>query len=119
MKGLAIREIADRTGIAAGTIRMWEQRYGFPRPERTPSGYRMYSEDDVETLRRVVALRGRGLSPLSRGRTGDIRIVVNVATPRRLSRTQKDLLERFAETITDDNTRSDEGMLAKLKRVTA
>jgi molecular chaperone DnaJ len=66
-----------------------------------------------------ILLRGRGLPPLSRGRTGDIRVVVNVATPRRLSRTQKDLLERFAETITDDNTRSDEGMLAKLKRVLA
>jgi MerR family transcriptional regulator, light-induced transcriptional regulator len=62
VKGLAIREIADRTGVAAGTIRMWEQRYGFPRPERTASGYRMYSEDDVETLRRVVAFRNRGLS---------------------------------------------------------
>jgi molecular chaperone DnaJ len=64
-------------------------------------------------------LRGRGLPPLSCGRTGDIRVVVNVATPRRLSRAQKELLERFAETITDDNTRSEEGMLAKLKRVLA
>jgi MerR family transcriptional regulator, light-induced transcriptional regulator len=62
VKGLAIREIADRAGVAAGTIRMWEQRYGFPQPERTPSGYRMYSEDDVETIRRVVAFRNRGLS---------------------------------------------------------
>jgi molecular chaperone DnaJ len=66
-----------------------------------------------------ILLRGRGLPPLSRGRTGDIRVVVNVATPRRLSRAQKEMLERFAETITDDNTRSDEGMLAKLKRVLA
>ena len=38
MKGLAIKEVAERTGIAAGTIRMWEQRYGFPEPARTPSG---------------------------------------------------------------------------------
>ena len=66
-----------------------------------------------------IVLRGRGLPPLSRGRTGDLRVVVNVATPRRLSRAQRDLLERFADTITDDNTRSDEGMLAKLKRVLA
>ncbi len=54
--------MAERTGIAAGTIRMWEQRYGFPVPQRTESGYRRYSEDDVETLRRVLALRHRGLS---------------------------------------------------------
>lgn len=60
--GLAIKDVAERTGIAAGTIRMWEQRYGFPVPGRTGSGYRRYSEEDVETLKRVLALRHRGLS---------------------------------------------------------
>jgi DICT domain-containing protein len=59
---LAIKDVAERTGIAAGTIRMWEQRYGFPAPERTPSGYRRYTEDDVDALRKVLALRHRGLS---------------------------------------------------------
>jgi DICT domain-containing protein len=59
---LAIKDVAERTGIAAGTIRMWEQRYAFPTPGRTPSGYRRYTEDDVEALRKVVALRHRGLS---------------------------------------------------------
>ncbi|WP_445151931.1 DICT sensory domain-containing protein [Baekduia sp. Peel2402] len=59
---LAIKDVAERTGIAAGTIRMWEQRYGFPVPGRTPSGYRRYTEDDVDTLRKVLALRHRGLS---------------------------------------------------------
>src|SRR3954452_1881859 len=48
--------------MAAGTIRMWEQRYGFPEPERTTAGYRLYSEGDVDALRRVVAFRERGLS---------------------------------------------------------
>ena len=59
---LAIKDVAERTGIAAGTIRMWEQRYGFPAPDRTPAGYRRYTEDDVEALRKVLALRHRGLS---------------------------------------------------------
>jgi molecular chaperone DnaJ len=67
----------------------------------------------------TIVLRGRGMPPLSRGRTGDLRVVISVAIPRRLTREQRDLLERFADTITDDNTRSDEGMLAKLKRVLA
>jgi MerR family transcriptional regulator, light-induced transcriptional regulator len=61
-ENLAIRDVADRTGLAAGTIRMWEQRYGFPVPERTPSGYRRYRPDDVETIRRVQAYRRTGLS---------------------------------------------------------
>ncbi len=59
---LAIKDVAERTGIAAGTIRMWEQRYGFPAPERTSSGYRRYTENDVDALRKVLALRHRGLS---------------------------------------------------------
>jgi DICT domain-containing protein len=62
VKGLAIKDVAERTGIAAGTIRMWEQRYGFPEPERTSAGYRLYGEADVEALRRVLAFRERGLS---------------------------------------------------------
>lgn len=59
---LAIRDLAARTGLAPGTIRMWEKRYGFPRPGRTPAGYRRYSPRDAEILRRVIALRGHGLS---------------------------------------------------------
>jgi DICT domain-containing protein len=60
--GLPIKDVAEQTGLAAGTIRMWEQRYGFPDPARTASGYRMYSEDDVHLLRRVISFRDRGLS---------------------------------------------------------
>ena len=60
--GLSISEVAARTGVAAGTLRMWEQRYGFPEPQRTASGYRRYPGEVVEAVRRVVDLRGRGLS---------------------------------------------------------
>jgi DICT domain-containing protein len=62
MSTLGIKDVAEQTGIAAGTIRMWEQRYGFPEPGRTGSGYRVYSEEDVSALRRVMAYRHRGLS---------------------------------------------------------
>ena len=74
MKDLAIKDVAQRTGLAAGTIRMWEQRYGFPEPERTSGGYRLYSAEDVEMLRRVIAYRERGLSvgaALERARAWD------------------------------------------------
>ena len=62
MTGLSIKEVADQSGLAAGTIRMWEQRYGFPTPARTGSGYRVYTDDDVAALRRAMAYRHRGLS---------------------------------------------------------
>jgi molecular chaperone DnaJ len=65
----------------------------------------------------VIRLAGRGMPPLGRGRTGDLRVVVDVTVPRRLSREQRDLLERLADSLTEENLRSDEGMLSKLKRV--
>src|SRR5215203_3769548 len=75
MSELAIREVAEQTGLAAGTIRMWEQRYGFPVPQRTPAGYRLYSPEDVDTLRRVIALRKSGLSvPAALERARSVRI---------------------------------------------
>ena len=67
----------------------------------------------------TIVLRGRGMPPLGRGRTGDLRVVVNVAIPRRLTSEQRDLLEQLAGSLTDDNLKSDEGMFAKIKRALA
>jgi molecular chaperone DnaJ len=67
----------------------------------------------------TVTLGGRGMPPLGRGRTGELRVVVNVTIPRRLTREQRDMLEQFAGTLTDENHRADEGMIAKLRRVLA
>src|SRR3954453_19387116 len=59
---LTIREVAARSGVPAGTLRMWEERYGFPKPQRLPSGHRRFTEDQVDAVRAVVAARDAGLS---------------------------------------------------------
>ena len=67
----------------------------------------------------TIVMSGRGMPPVGRGRTGDLKVVVNVVIPRRLSRKQKELLEQFSETLTEENLRENEGMIAKLKRALA
>ena len=64
----------------------------------------------------VLTLRGEGMPGLRRGRRGDLRMVVNVMIPRRLSEEQRELLERLNGTLTAENLRSDESMFAKLRR---
>ena len=59
---LTIRDVARRTGVPAGTLRMWEARYGFPAPARLDSGHRRYSAADCAAIARVLAERARGLS---------------------------------------------------------
>ena len=64
----------------------------------------------------VLTLRGQGMPALGRGRRGDLRVVVNVVVPRRLTDEQRDLMERLNATLTEENLRSEESMFAKLRR---
>jgi MerR family transcriptional regulator, light-induced transcriptional regulator len=59
---LPIREVSRRTGIPVAGLRNWEQRYGLPRPERSPSGQRLYRESDCTLLLEVQRGRASGLS---------------------------------------------------------
>jgi methanogenic corrinoid protein MtbC1/DNA-binding transcriptional MerR regulator len=50
---LSIGALSRATGIAVETLRTWESRYGFPLPERKPSGHRVYPVSAVPRLRRI------------------------------------------------------------------
>lgn len=63
-----------------------------------------------------LVMRGKGMPALRRGRRGDLRVVVNVVIPRRLSHAQKELLQQLADSLGEENLRSDEGVFSKLKR---
>lgn len=51
MKGkYTVNEVEERTSVPASTLRQWERRYGFPTPERSDSGYRLYSDADLQSI---------------------------------------------------------------------
>jgi len=64
----------------------------------------------------ILTIRGEGMPGLRKGRRGNLRVVVNVVIPRRLSAEQRELLEQLNESLTEENLRSQEGMFAKLRR---
>jgi molecular chaperone DnaJ len=64
----------------------------------------------------VLTLRGLGMPGLRRGRRGDLRVIVNVIVPRRLTAEQRELTERLNNTLSDENLRSQESVFAKLRR---
>ncbi len=65
----------------------------------------------------VLTLRGEGMPSLRSGRRGDLRVVVNVLIPRRLSAEQRELLEQLNNSLTAENLRTQESMFSKLRRV--
>src|SRR5215467_1980796 len=60
---LSIGAVARATGLSPDTLRIWQKRYGFPVPERRPSGHRTYSISDVRRLRRIAEALARGHRP--------------------------------------------------------
>ena len=66
----------------------------------------------------VIVVRGHGMPRLRRpGRRGDLRVVVNVVVPRKLSREQRKLAEKLADSMTAANVATEESLVGKLKRL--
>ena len=59
----SISLVERETGLSKDTLRMWERRYGFPRPLRDAKGERLYPTDQIEQLRLIGRLLDLGLRP--------------------------------------------------------
>jgi MerR family transcriptional regulator, light-induced transcriptional regulator len=56
----SIASVSKLTGISCHALRVWERRYGFPVPRRSPSGHRRYGVEQVSILRAVAERLRRG-----------------------------------------------------------
>jgi len=65
---LTIGQVAKASGVAAKTIRYYEQIGVLPAPSRATSGYRLYDQPGVERLRFIRRARSLGL-PLQQLKT--------------------------------------------------
>jgi MerR family transcriptional regulator, light-induced transcriptional regulator len=59
---LRIGELSRRVGVSDHVLRAWERRYGLLRPVRSTGGFRLYSEADLDRVRRMQAHLSQGLS---------------------------------------------------------
>ncbi|MHC4549865.1 MAG: MerR family transcriptional regulator [Planctomycetota bacterium] len=68
---VSIGGLAAATGISPDAIRVWERRYGRPRPIRLPSGHRRYTPEQIRWLRRVAEALAGGHRPAQAVRASD------------------------------------------------
>jgi DNA-binding transcriptional MerR regulator len=57
-----LKAVVQQTGLKPDTLRAWERRYGMPTPERSGGGHRLYSQQDIDTIKWLVARQREGLS---------------------------------------------------------
>lgn len=57
-----IKEVANLTGLSEQLIRKWESRYQIVQPNRLDNGYRIYTYEDLLTLKSLKELRDKNYS---------------------------------------------------------
>lgn len=100
-----IKEVAERTGLSAHTIRFYEEKGLLPRVGRSAAGIRQFTDADVNFLTFLVGLKKTGMSLaemaqftedgciLERLQQGDI--------PKESVERRSDILQRHRERLLD------------------
>lgn len=57
----SIKDLEKLSGIKAHTLRIWEQRYGVLKPQRTESNIRYYSNEDLKKILNINILNNHGI----------------------------------------------------------
>lgn len=60
MNAFTIKDLETLSGIKAHTIRIWEQRYNFLKPQRTQTNIRYYSNEELRIVLNVALLNKYG-----------------------------------------------------------
>ena len=60
---LNISAVERETGLSKDVLRMWERRYGFPKPGRDDNGERQYTVAEIAKLRAIKRLMDVGMRP--------------------------------------------------------
>jgi len=60
MNSFTIKDLENLSGIKAHTLRIWEQRYSFLKPNRTFTNIRYYSNEELKTILNIALLNKYG-----------------------------------------------------------
>jgi len=60
MNSFTIKDLSNLSGIKAHTLRIWEQRYSFLKPNRSYTNIRYYSNEELKTILNIALLNKYG-----------------------------------------------------------
>ena len=78
MNTYTIKDLENLTGVKAHTIRIWEQRYSFLKPQRTGTNIRYYNAEELKKILNIALLNKYGykISHIDRMSEEDIRLKI-------------------------------------------
>ncbi|HVX49082.1 MAG TPA: MerR family transcriptional regulator [Chitinophagaceae bacterium] len=101
MNSFSIKDLENLSGIKAHTIRIWEQRYDFLKPQRTGTNIRYYTNNELKKVLKVALLNKYGykISHINRMSEEDIdnKIIALTQTEAQQERVVNDLLRSMVD----------------------
>ncbi|MGQ0738774.1 MAG: MerR family transcriptional regulator [Bacteroidota bacterium] len=112
MNAFTIKDLENLSGIKAHTIRIWEQRYNFLKPQRTATNIRYYSNDELRAILNIALLNKYGykISHIGRMQPDEIKDrILSLGDPRAV---QERIINELVQEMADMNMERFEKIIA-------
>lgn len=112
MNSFTIKDLENLSGIKAHTLRIWEQRYNFLKPERTFTNIRYYSNDELKTILNIALLNKYGYKVSHIDKMSNSEIREKILTLNQQEAQQERIVNELVQHMVDLNTKAFEETLS-------
>ena len=112
MNSFTIKDLENLSGIKAHTLRIWEQRYNFLKPERTFTNIRYYSNNELKTILNIALLNKYGYKVSHIDKMTEEEIRDKVLTLNQQEAQQERIVNELVQHMVDLNTKAFEETLS-------
>ena len=112
MNAFTIKDLENLTGIKAHTIRIWEQRYSFLKPNRTNTNIRYYTNEELKKILNIALLNKYGYKISHIDRMSEPEINEKIITLNNSLAQQERVINDLIQTMVDMDTEAFEASLS-------
>jgi DNA-binding transcriptional MerR regulator len=117
MNAFTIKDLENLTGIKAHTIRIWEQRYSFLKPQRTDTNIRYYNNEELKKILNIALLNKYGYKISHIDRMSEVEISDKIMTLSNAQAQQERVINDLIQYMIDLNLQQFEDVLDDYIRV--
>lgn len=103
MNAFTIKDLQNLSGIKAHTIRIWEQRYAFIKPQRTQTNIRYYTNEELKKILNISLLNKYGYKISHINKMSDPEILEKIVSLSNLQAQQERIVNEMIQYMVDMN----------------
>jgi MerR family transcriptional regulator, light-induced transcriptional regulator len=103
MNAFTIKDLQNLSGIKAHTIRIWEQRYAFIKPQRTQTNIRYYTNEELKKILNISLLNKYGYKISHINKMSDPEILEKIVALSNLQAQQERIVNEMIQYMVDMN----------------